>query len=70
VEKLRKTGLSFVDFTTAKESIILLMSGRKIYMISPAKPRTFIKSLKKRAPRLTAKIVLLNAKGKNIQELD
>jgi hypothetical protein len=60
VEKLRKTGLSFVDFTTAKESIILLMSGRKIY----------IKSLKKRAPRLTAKIVLLNAKGKNIQELD
>jgi hypothetical protein len=69
-EKLRKTGFSFVDFTNSESNIVLLMSGRKIYMISPAKPRAFLKSLKKRAPKLTAKIVELNAKGKTIQELN
>jgi hypothetical protein len=69
-ENLRKTGFGFVDFTNSEANIVLLMSGRKIYMISPAKPRAFLKSLKKRAPKLTAKIVELNAKGKTIQELE
>lgn len=69
-EKLRKTGFGFVDFTNSESNIVLLMSGRKIYMISPAKPRAFLKSLKKRSPKLTAKIVELNAKGKTIQELE
>ena len=68
-EKLRKTGFSFVDFTNSEANIVLLMSGRKIYMISPAKPKAFLKSLKKRAPKLTAKIVELSVSGKNIQEL-
>jgi hypothetical protein len=68
-EKLRKTGFSFVDFTNSEANIVLLMSGRKIYMISPAKPRAFLKSLKKRAPKLTAKIIELSPQGKNIQEL-
>jgi hypothetical protein len=69
-EKLKKTGFGFVDFTNSESNIVLLMSGRKIYMISPTKPRAFLKSLKKRSPKLTAKIVELNAKGKNIQELE
>jgi hypothetical protein len=69
-EKLRKTGFSFVDYTNSEANIVLLMSGRKIYMISPAKPRAFLKSLKKRAPKLTAKIVELNKDGKKIQELE
>ncbi len=69
-EKLKKTGFGFVDFTNSEANIVLLMSGRKIYMISPTKPRAFLKSLKRRAPKLTAKVVELNAKGKNIQELE
>ncbi len=69
-EKLRKTGFNFVDYTNSEANIVLLMSGRKIYMISPAKPRAFLKSLKKRAPKLTAKIVELNKDGKKIQELE
>jgi hypothetical protein len=69
-EKLKKTGFEFIDFTNSESNIVLLMSGRKIYMISPAKPRAFLKSLKKRSPKLTAKIVELNAKGKTIQELE
>ncbi len=67
--KLRKLGFSFVDFTNSESNIVLLMAGRKIYMISPAKPRSFLKSLKRRAPKLTAKIVELNSKGKTVQEL-
>jgi hypothetical protein len=69
-ERLRKSGLGFVDFTNSEANIVLLMSGSKIYMISPAKPRAFLKNLKKRAPKLTARIIELNAKGKNIQELE
>ena len=68
-EKLRKTGFNFVDFTNSEANIVLLMSGKKIYMISPAKPKSFLKSLKKRAPKLTARIVELSPQGKNIQEL-
>ncbi len=68
--KLQKTGFGFVDYTNDEANIVLLMAGRKIYMISPAKPRAFLKSLKKRQPKLTAKIVELNAKGKTIQELN
>ncbi len=64
-EKLRKTGFGFVDFTNSESNIVLLMSGRKIYMISPAKPRAFLKSLKKRSPKLTAKIVELKRKGQD-----
>jgi hypothetical protein len=66
---LKKSGLGFVDYTNSEANIVLLVSGTKIYMISPAKPKAFLKSLKRRAPKLTAKIVELNAKGKNIQEL-
>ena len=69
-ERLRKSGLGFVDFTNSEANIVLLVSGSKIYMISPAKPRAFLKNLKKRAPKLTARIIELNAKGKNIQELE
>ena len=69
-ERLRKLGFSFVDFTNSEANIVLLLSGRKIYMISPAKPKAFLKSLKRRAPKLTARIVELNMEGKKIQELE
>jgi len=68
--QLRKLGFSFVDFTNDEANIVILMVGRKVYMISPAKPRAFLKSLKRRAPKLTAKIVELNAKGKSVKELE
>ncbi len=64
--QLRKLGFSFVDFTNAESNIVILMVGRKVYMISPAKPRAFLKSLKRRAPKLTAKIVELNAQPAGI----
>jgi len=66
---LRKTGFKFNDYTNAESNIVLLISGNKIYMMSPEKPKSFIKSLKKRAPKLTVKLVELNERGKTVQEL-
>jgi len=66
---LRKTGFKFSDYTNAESNIVLLISGNKIYMMSPEKPKSFIKSLKKRAPKLTVKLVELNERGKTVQEL-
>jgi hypothetical protein len=66
---LRKTGFKFNDYTNAESNIVLLISGNKIYMMSPEKPKSFVKSLKKRAPKLTVKLVELNERGKTVQEL-
>jgi hypothetical protein len=66
---LRKAGFKFKDYTNAEDIILNLFSGEKIYMISPEKPKTMIKELKKRNKKLSAKIVELHRRGKRIQEL-
>jgi hypothetical protein len=66
---LRKTGFKFNDYTNAESNIVLVISGNKIYMMSPEKPKSFVKSLKRRAPKLTVKLVELNERGKTVQEL-
>lgn len=66
---LRKSGFKFKDFTNNENIIMNLFSGQKIFMISPAKPKSLLKNLKKRNKKLTAKIVELNERGKRIQEL-
>lgn len=66
---LRKLGFSFKDYTNAENNIVFLMVRRNIYMVSPTKPKAFLKSLKKRAPKLTARIVELNSRGKSVQDL-
>jgi hypothetical protein len=66
---LRKAGFKFKDYTNAEDIILNLFSGEEIYMISPEKPKTLIKELKKRNKKLSAKIVELHRRGKRIQEL-
>jgi hypothetical protein len=66
---LRKAGFKFKDYTNAEDIILNLFSGQEIYMISPKKPKTLIKELKKRNKKLSAKIVELHRRGKRIQEL-
>ena len=68
--ELRHTGFKFVDYTNDEANIVLLFTGKEIIMISPAKPKALLKSLKQRAPKLKAKIVELSARGKTIQELE
>ncbi len=69
-DNLRNAGMRFVDYTNSEANIVLLLTGRKVIMISPSKPKALLKSLKRRAPRLKAKIVELGPKGKTVQELE
>ncbi|MCX6641845.1 MAG: hypothetical protein NTV15_00450, partial [Candidatus Bathyarchaeota archaeon] len=68
--ELRKAGFRFVDYTNDEANIVLLITGKDVVMISPAKPKSFLKSLKQRTPKLKAKIVELSARGKTVQELE
>jgi hypothetical protein len=66
---LRKSGFKFQDYTNDENIIMNLYVGMDIIMISPSKPRSLLKELKRRNRRLTAKIVELTRRGKTIQEL-
>jgi len=66
---LRKSGLKFVDYTNAESIIMNLFVGKSIYMISPAKPKTLLKELKRRNRKLTARIIELTKRGRHIQDL-
>jgi hypothetical protein len=68
--ELRKAGFRFVDYTNDEANIVLLVTGKEVVMISPARPKSFLKSLKQRSPKLRAKIVELSARGKTVQELE
>lgn len=67
---LRKSGFKFKDFTNAEDIIMNIFSEKSIYMISPAKPRTLLKELKRRNKRLTARIVELTRRGKKVRDLN
>jgi len=67
---LKNAGMKFVDYTNSEANIVLILTGNKVIMVSPSKPRAFLKSLKRRAPRLKAKIVELSPRGKTVKELE
>jgi hypothetical protein len=66
---LRKSGFKFKDYTNSEDTIMNLYVGKDIYMISPLKPRSLLKELRKRNGRFTARIVELTRRGKSIQDL-
>ena len=66
---LRKSGFKFKDYTNSESTIMNLYIGKNIYMISPSKPRSLLKELKRRNGRFTARIVELTRRGKSIQDL-
>ena len=67
---LRKSGFKFIDYTNAENIIMNLFMDKTIYMISPTKPKSLLKELKRRNKRLTARIVELTSRGKKIQDLN
>ena len=67
---LRKSGFKFIDYTNAENVIMNLFMEKAIYMISPAKPKSLLKELKRGNKRLTARIVELTRRGKRIQDLN
>ena len=66
---LRKSGFKFNDYTNAEKKIMNLFTGKKIYMISPEKPKSLLKELKRRNRKLTARIIELTKRGKRIRDL-
>jgi hypothetical protein len=66
---LRKSGFKFQDYTNAESTIMNLYVGKNIIMISPSKPRSLLKELKRRNKRFTARIVELTHRGKSVQDL-
>jgi hypothetical protein len=66
---LRKSGFKFQDYTNDDSTIMNLYVGKEILMISPSKPRSLLKDLKRRNRRFTARIVELTHRGKSVQEL-
>jgi len=66
---LRKSGFRFTDYTNSENIIMNLYVEKKIFMISPRKPKALLKELKRGNKRLTARIVELTRRGKRIQDL-
>ena len=67
---LRKSGFRFIDFTNGEDIIMNMFVEKSVYMISPEKPKSLLKELKRRNKRLTARIVELTKRGKRIQDLN
>ena len=69
VAALRSSGFKFSDYTNSEEAIVLLVTERRIYMLSPEDPRSFLKRVRRRVEKLPVKLVELTSKGKRIREL-
>jgi len=69
VGALRRSGFKFSDYTNAEEAIVLLLTERRVYMLSPENPKSFIKRLRRRVQRLPVRLVELTTKGKHVREL-
>ena len=61
-------GFKFIDYTNNKTKIALIHTGEKIYMITPANPRSFAQKLGKRIRRLIVKTVTLTPKGIRVKD--
>ena len=70
VEDLRRSGFKFSDYTNAEESIVLLLTEKRVYMLSPDKPKSFIKKLRRRVPKLSVRLVELTSKGKRVRDFE
>ncbi len=68
VNGLRKTGSKFIDYTNNEGKIALIHIGEKIYMITPANPRSFAQKMGKRIRRLSIKTVTLTPKGTRVKD--
>lgn len=68
-EALRKSGFKFSDYTNAEDAIVLLLTEKRVYMLSPENPQSFIKRLRRRVPMLSVRLVELTSRGKRVREI-
>jgi hypothetical protein len=67
--QLRKGGFKFTDYTNDDTTIVLLISERRVYLLSPKYPKAFVQKLRKRVGKLPVKMVELTHMGKRIREI-
>jgi hypothetical protein len=67
--ELRRSGFKFADYTNDDASIVLLISEKNIYLLSPTYPKAFTQKLRKRVRKLSIKMVELTPKGKRIRQI-
>jgi hypothetical protein len=65
---LRKSGFKFKDYTNAEKNILNIFHMKDIYMISPEKPKTLVKELRRKNNNLSALVVELTSRGKRVRE--
>lgn len=68
-DELRKSGFKFSDYTNDDTNIVLLISGKGIFLLSPMYPKAFIQKLRKRAGAFPATMVELSHSGKRTREI-
>lgn len=69
VQALRRSGFKFSDYTNSEEAIVLLLTEKRVYMLSPVDPQSFIKRLRRRVKRLPVKLVELTSRGKRVRDM-
>ena len=67
--ELRKSGFKFADYTNDDTTIVLLISERSVYLLSPRYPKAFAQKLRKRVGKLPVKMVELTPRGKRIKQI-
>lgn len=67
---LRKSGFKFKDYTNSDVTILNLFVEKDIYMLSPEKPKSLLKELKRKNKKLSARIVELTKRGPRVQDLN
>jgi len=63
INKLRDVGFRLHDYSNYDDCITILLSGEKIYLISPSSPRVFAQKVHKRAEKIPIQMVELTPKG-------
>lgn len=64
INNLRDVGFKMDDYSNDDDSVAILISGEKIYLISPSYPRVFAQKVQKRAKKIPIKLVEITSKGK------
>jgi hypothetical protein len=63
INNLRDVGFRLHDYSNYDDCITILLSGEKIYLISPSSPRVFAQKVQKRANKIPIQMVEITSKG-------
>ena len=62
---LRQRGAKFMDYTNSEEITALLVTDKRVYLISPSDPKALLKRLKSLNSNLSSRLVEMASKRKS-----